>query len=56
MRRKKIDPLVKEVVNDDFFGRPAFSSSENKIVFIGERPDKKFKTFWSEGSDSEDRE
>ena len=56
MRRKKIDPLIKEVVNDDFFGRPAFSSSENKIVFIGERPDKKFKTFWSEEEDTKPKE
>ena len=56
IRRKKIDPQIKEVVNDDFFGRPAFSSSEKKIEFIGERVEQKFKTFWSEEEDGKSKD
>ena len=56
IRRKKIDTQIKEIVKDDFFGRPAFSASEKKIVFIGERPDQKFKTFWSEEEDGKGKE
>lgn len=48
LRKRKVDEFLKDMANDDFFGRPSFSTSEKKVVFIGEAVDPKYKTYWEE--------
>ncbi len=50
-----MDTKLKDIANDDFFGRPSFSDSEESVVFIGEMPDRKYKAFWEE-TEQEDKE
>ena len=53
---KKISDKISQVYNDAVFGSVSWSHDEKKVIFIGEKADPTFKSYWEEPKKEEKKE
>lgn len=54
VQTKKISDKTKNIYDDSVFGSVSWSHDESKVIFIGEKQDPTFKSYWEEAKKEEE--